>query len=130
MFSLYTSHLNQFKVKNSLFFSTLTFFWKLIIFQKTFSRKLFHFLVFGNNLEDKLNNMNIYFFAWYKIELFSEKKKGKKPLKIKSWVFYWSIFFMQLNTRKWEKIFSHKAFYWNKQRSSYLGTMEEFEFLQ
>ena len=41
----------------ALFVSALTFFGKLIIFQRTFYGKLSHFLVFGNNLENELENV-------------------------------------------------------------------------
>ena len=40
-----------------LFCSTLMFFGKLLIFQRAFSEKLSHFLMFGNNLENGLENV-------------------------------------------------------------------------
>ena len=42
---------------NALFVSTLTFFGKWFIFQRVFSRKLSHFPVFGNDLENELENV-------------------------------------------------------------------------
>ena len=44
----------------ALFVSVLTFFEKLFIFQRIFSRKLFYFSVFGNDLENELENV-----FWY-----------------------------------------------------------------
>ena len=41
----------------ALFVSVLTFFEKLFIFQRIFSRKLFYFSVFGNDLENELENV-------------------------------------------------------------------------
>ena len=40
-----------------LFGSALMFFGKLLIFQRAFSEKLSHFLMFGNNLENGLENV-------------------------------------------------------------------------
>ena len=48
---------DYFTVINALFVSTLTFSEKLFIFQRAFSRKLSHFLVFGNDLENELENV-------------------------------------------------------------------------
>ena len=42
---------------NSLFVSALIFSEKWVIFQKTIFGKLFHFLVFGNDLENGLENV-------------------------------------------------------------------------
>ena len=42
---------------NALFVSALTFSEKLLIFQRAFSRKLSHFPMFGNNLENELENI-------------------------------------------------------------------------
>ena len=42
---------------NALFVSTLTFSEKMFIFQRAFSRKLSHFLVFGNDFENELENV-------------------------------------------------------------------------
>ena len=42
---------------NALFVSALTFSGKWFIFQKAFSRKLSYFLVFGNDLENELENV-------------------------------------------------------------------------
>ena len=42
---------------NALFVSALTFFGKLFIFQKAFSKKLSYFSVFGNDLENALENV-------------------------------------------------------------------------
>ena len=44
----------------ALFVSVLTFFEKLFIFQRIFSRKLFYFSVFGNDLENEFENV-----FWY-----------------------------------------------------------------
>ena len=41
---------------NALFVSRLTFSGKWFIFQRTFSRKLFHFPVFDYNLENEFDN--------------------------------------------------------------------------
>ena len=41
----------------ALFVSELTFFGKLFIFQRVFSRKLSHFLMFGNDFKNKLENV-------------------------------------------------------------------------
>ena len=41
----------------ALFVSALMFFGKLFIFQRTFSRKLSHFLVFGNDLKNEFENV-------------------------------------------------------------------------
>ena len=41
----------------ALFVSTLTFFGKLLIFQRAFSRKLSHFPMFGNDLKNELENV-------------------------------------------------------------------------
>ena len=40
-----------------LFVSALMFFEKLLIFQRAFSEKLSHFLIFDNNLENGLENV-------------------------------------------------------------------------
>ena len=42
---------------NALFVSALMFSGKLLIFQREFSKKLSHFPVFGNNLENELENV-------------------------------------------------------------------------
>ena len=44
------------RLSNALFVSALTFSEKLFIFQRAFSRKLSYFPVFGNNLENELEN--------------------------------------------------------------------------
>ena len=41
----------------ALFISVLTFFGKLLIFQRTFSRKLSPFLVFDNDFENEIENV-------------------------------------------------------------------------
>ena len=42
---------------NAPFVSALAFFEKLLIFQRAFSRKLSHFPMFGNDLENELENV-------------------------------------------------------------------------
>jgi len=46
---------------NAQFVLALTFFRKLFIFQKAYFRKLSHFSVFGNDLENELENVFLVF---------------------------------------------------------------------
>ena len=61
---------------NALFW-TMMFSRKWIIFQETFSIKLFHFLIFGSNfkwIEKQLPNLP--YLTCCEIEFFSKKKKN------------------------------------------------------
>ena len=40
----------------------INFFWKMSHFSKSIFQKLFHFLMFGSDLDNEFENVNLYFF--------------------------------------------------------------------